>query len=225
VERAWDAGSTHGGILRAMGPWAGEKMMKRYAAGRFSSSSSSGPPPAVPSSDAASGGDNNGNHNNGNGNGNGNGASNITHAAEERKAALSPEEADVVGGYLWALTSLEGSGEHALRHLLGFGAFAHAPLGKRLEALTVPVTCVYGEKDWMDYRHAKAVAERLDALRKPVAAEDHAVIVLPNSGHFPFLEHPGAFDEALARILRQYGGGGGGVGQGADGKEGAAAAR
>lgn len=169
AERAWDAGTTHGGILRALGPWGGEQLMRRYASGRFGRSGGEG---------------------------------------------LSEGEAGVVGEYLWRLTALEGSGEHALRHLLGFGAWAHAPLGKRLEALSesVPVTFVYGKTDWMKFENAEAVARRLDALRKPSAAQDHRVIVLEGAGHFPFLEQSAAFDEALASVLRQYCGGGGNEG-------------
>jgi pimeloyl-ACP methyl ester carboxylesterase len=162
AERAWDAGTTHGGILRGLvGSWGGERLMKRYASGRFGRSGGEG---------------------------------------------LSGEEAEVVGEYLWRLTALEGSGEHALRHLLGFGAWAHAPLGKRLEALSkrVPVTFVYGEKDWMDFRHAEVAAKALDAVRKPAAEQDHRVIVLEGAGHFPFLEQPRFFDAALESVLRQY---------------------
>jgi pimeloyl-ACP methyl ester carboxylesterase len=185
AERAWDAGTTHGGILRGLGAWAGGRLMRRYASGRF----------------GAAGGE-----------------------------ALAPREAEVVGDYLFALTALEGSGEHALRHLLDFGAWAHAPLGKRLEALSarVPVSFVYGRQDWMKFEHAVAVGARLDAVRAPTAEQDHRVIVLESAGHFPFLEAPAAFDAALESVLRQYcnkvpaaaaaaagGGGGKGVAAGA----------
>lgn len=168
AERAWDDGVTHGSILRALGPFGlGEKLMRRYAGGRFS----------------AHGG------------------------------GLSSDEADAVGSYLHQITAQEGSGEHALRHLLGFGAWAHAPLGQRLEALSgVPVSFVYGQRDWMKYEHAEAVAARLDEIRPRTAEGDHEVVVLPDAGHFPFIETPRAFDDAVARILRQYQGKGAGKG-------------
>jgi pimeloyl-ACP methyl ester carboxylesterase len=204
AEGAWDAGTTHGSIIRALGPWGGEQLMRRYASGRFSSSS--GPPPA-PGGGGGAGGNSDGASSNNNNNDSGKAGG--ERASPPAPPALSPEEAGVVGSYLWELTALEGSGEHALRHILGFGAFAHAPLGKRLEALSpsVPVTFCYGSRDWMKPEHAVAAAARLDALRERVAEHDHDVIVLPDCGHFPFLEKPAAFDEAMARILRQYGGG------------------
>ncbi len=45
------------------------------------------------------------------------------------------------------------------------GAWAHAPLEKRLHDLKVPVTFIYGASDWMKPEHAVKVRRFMASVR------------------------------------------------------------
>jgi hypothetical protein len=70
----------------------------------------------------------------------------------------------------------EGSGEFALPQLLAPGAWAREPLTPAFAGLRVPVSFIYGERDWMDWRAGAAAAHvarttagvRADLVRIPV---------------------------------------------------------
>ncbi|KAG1679091.1 hypothetical protein FOA52_000446 [Chlamydomonas sp. UWO 241] len=111
--------------------------------------------------------------------------------------AMSPEEASVFHKYMYQITAAPGSGEFALRHLLAPGAWAHAPLEKRLHELKVPVTFVYGETDWMNPGHAVNVCRQLRAERAPRNKSDLRTEIIDEAGHFVMLEQPHLFNRAV----------------------------
>eukprot|EP00878_Enallax_costatus_P023828 GHUV01025380.1.p1 GENE.GHUV01025380.1~~GHUV01025380.1.p1 ORF type:complete len:414 (+),score=72.62 GHUV01025380.1:55-1296(+) len=117
---------------------------------------------------------------------------------------LDAVEQNVFKDYFYHIAAARGSGEYALRHILAPGAWAHAPLAERLHELKVPVTFIYGEHDWMNPAAGAEVAQQLDKVRAKKVASDHAVEVVPDSGHFVFLEQPQRFNAALFRTTAPY---------------------
>jgi pimeloyl-ACP methyl ester carboxylesterase len=121
-------------------------------------------------------------------------------------ADLDGPEAAAVERYFYALLAgRSGSGEHALSHLLAPFAWGRHPLSGRLHEVGVPVSLIYGERDWMDpSAGVKAAAAAKEALgrgypRPGVPAEaDLAVAILPSAGHYAFLDAPAAFAAAIA---------------------------
>ncbi|KAF6266374.1 Alpha/Beta hydrolase protein [Scenedesmus sp. NREL 46B-D3] len=117
---------------------------------------------------------------------------------------LEPDESSSFRDYFYHIAAARGSGEYALRHILAPGAWAHAPLQERLADLKVPVTVIYGEHDWMQPAAGQALAAKLDQIRPRKVASDHRVEIVPDSGHFVFLEQPQAFNAVLLRSMEPY---------------------
>ena len=87
----------------------------------------------------------------------------------------------------------KGSGEYGLGSILAPGAFARDPLINRLpDKLRCDVTFIYGDKDWMDYRHAIALKNKMGSAR---------VCKVPNAGHQLFSENSDYFNQLLSKIL------------------------
>jgi hypothetical protein len=68
---------------------------------------------------------------------------------------------------------------------------AASPQNACHRSLQVPVTFIYGEKDWMCKRAGRRVAEALAASRGSLAGSDLQVKITPAAGHFPFMNNPG----------------------------------
>ncbi|MEW5304929.1 MAG: hypothetical protein WDW36_007503 [Sanguina aurantia] len=118
---------------------------------------------------------------------------------------LTKEEAGVFGDYFYSIAAGKGSGEYALRHLLAPGAWAHTPLQHSLSGLKVPVTFIYGAHDWM--RPAYAVdlcGSLLEGGQVPKTANDLTVEIIPDAGHFAFLDQPELFNASLHKICEAY---------------------
>lgn len=130
---------------------------------------------------------------------------------------LKEEEVPLFSRYFYHIAAAPGSGEYALRHLLAPGAWAHSPMHRRLlELQGVPVTFVYGAHDWMDPNSAKVLAAELDRVRPRSVESDHAVEVLPDAGHYVFIEQPQDFNKTLLRVLAPWLGGKAGGSDGGD---------
>ncbi len=84
------------------------------------------------------------------------------------------------------------------------GAWAHAPLGERFRDLQVPVTFIYGEHDWMNPAAALQVCQEVRQERPPSMPSDLHVEVIPDAGHFVFMDQPEQFNSAMDRLLRPY---------------------
>ncbi|KAJ8906670.1 hypothetical protein NDN08_003160 [Rhodosorus marinus] len=114
--------------------------------------------------------------------------------ANYRFPSLEPSAADALGTYFAEISMLPGSGEYGMNTILQFGAWARKPLKDRLPSLTVPVSMIYGERDWMDWRLAAEVIPSMNTKA--------SVGVLEDAGHFLFLDNPSGFNQWLDKELR-----------------------
>ena len=108
---------------------------------------------------------------------------------------LDSKQLALLGTYFYHSNAADGSGEFALRFLLGPGAYAYNPIGDRLIdaarrdasdplRLVCPVTFIYGAThDWMSASAGDAVAEALKAAG--VSSSVHRV---GPAGHHVYLE-------------------------------------
>jgi len=100
--------------------------------------------------------------------------------------------------YVYTITSREGSGEYALSLLLNFAAQAKEPVGPRLLAAAqknlwkTPTTLIYGQYDWMDPAAGSALATSLKTH-----GVDAACCIVPQSGHYVFMEAVHGFSSTL----------------------------
>ena len=111
-----------------------------------------------------------------------------------RMAHLSEEERQVFHKYMYHITSASGSGEYALGVVLAPGAYARLPLRDRIPHLKdgkLPVWFIYGDRDWMDYRHAEVVREEM-------GDPDHIQVRrVAEGGHHMYLENPEGFQQVM----------------------------
>mmetsp|Transcript_351 Transcript_351/g.2758 ORF Transcript_351/g.2758 Transcript_351/m.2758 type:complete len:373 (+) Transcript_351:286-1404(+) len=99
--------------------------------------------------------------------------------------------------YMYHVLAQKGSGEHALRHLLAPGAWAHAPLQSRMDKLDIPLTFIYGQKDWMNWKAG-------DSICRSKGEENAQLYRIDKSGHYTFLDRPNDFNDVLTLILQRY---------------------
>lgn len=78
--------------------------------------------------------------------------------------------------YLLGIFLSPGSGEYAVPAMLSSGGFGRKPLTDRIEGLKIPVTFVYGDRDWMDKKAAYEIQSK--QLVKEVKVE-----ILKESSH------------------------------------------
>mmetsp|Transcript_1950 Transcript_1950/g.7603 ORF Transcript_1950/g.7603 Transcript_1950/m.7603 type:complete len:179 (-) Transcript_1950:916-1452(-) len=114
--------------------------------------------------------------------------------ANSRFPSLESSAADALGKYFAEISMLPGSGEYGMNTILQYGGWARKPLKDKLPSLTVPVSMVYGERDWMDWRVA---ADIIPSMNTKASVE-----VLEDSGHFLFLDNPSGFNQWLDKELR-----------------------
>eukprot|EP00884_Botryococcus_braunii_P004708 jgi/Botrbrau1/14238/Bobra.0381s0002.2 len=115
---------------------------------------------------------------------------------------LSVEEASRFERYFYHIMAAKGSGEFALSHLLAPFAWARHPLEGRLHELRVPVSFIYGETDWMDPKTGQRVCKAIRDSRGPLSESDLQVSIVPDAGHYPFLDQPERFLEELVEQTR-----------------------
>ncbi|RLN49076.1 hypothetical protein BBJ29_006866 [Phytophthora kernoviae] len=103
-----------------------------------------------------------------------------------------------LGDYIYNNWALKPSGERAMTTHLAPGAHAIRPLVDLLtpENVKMPLTFIYGEYDWMDYRHGQGIVERFKSADR--AADLYRV---PNGGHQMFMENPDEFSRMLINSL------------------------
>lgn len=75
---------------------------------------------------------------------------------------LTPEEVDPFERYCYQIVAARGSGEHALSHLLAPFAWPREPLEAQFANLNVPISFVYGERDWIDPNGGRRALEAYD---------------------------------------------------------------
>ena len=107
------------------------------------------------------------------------GANLVTRYSSSRFANLEKDQLKRFDEYLYHICAQPGSGEYALSRLLLPGAYARLPLSSRLSKLTMPTTFIYGDRDWMDHRHAVKAALSMKVKTK--------VAVVEEAGHHLYL--------------------------------------
>ena len=118
--------------------------------------------------------------------------------------ALSPSEEEAFANYLLHTLSGNASAELALQHLLAPGAWAKYPLLEVLPTLHVPhLAFIYGATDWMDPRAGAAALEAIKQRQPHCDIKVADLSVLPRAGHYPFINAPDAFHEAMFAALRR----------------------
>ena len=106
---------------------------------------------------------------------------------------------DALAAYFKNILGGQESAEQALAVLLAFGAQAKAPMGPRLleRPVRFPVTFVYGEYDWIDGGpFATGGGVQLSKKLKDEGVDSECIVV-PNAGHFVFLEAPRHFERVV----------------------------
>uniref|UniRef100_A0A061RJI8 Cardiolipin-specific phospholipase n=1 Tax=Tetraselmis sp. GSL018 TaxID=582737 RepID=A0A061RJI8_9CHLO len=116
------------------------------------------------------------------------------------------EEVAAFRDYQYHILAQDGSGEHALRHILQPFAWARDPLEHRMAPLRVPVTFVYGDKDWMLGIDEQAPHRALARMPPPAAPAplDRRVVAIKDSGHYLFIDRPGDFHNVLEQICKGH---------------------
>nr|CCA27382.1 cleavage induced serine protease family S33 putative [Albugo laibachii Nc14] len=112
-----------------------------------------------------------------------------------RNGAIEIQE---LADYMYQNWALKASGERLIATHLAPGALAVRPLIDELtpEKIGMPITFVYGESDWMDYRHTLEIIEKLQA--HGISASLYRV---KDSGHLPFLDNPREFNRVVIEAL------------------------
>ncbi|KAI9294028.1 alpha/beta-hydrolase [Neoconidiobolus thromboides FSU 785] len=102
---------------------------------------------------------------------------------------LPENEQALLKEYLFDIAALPGSGEYALGSILQAGAYARYPLKYRLTNIHIPITFVYGDRDWMNPDHAYKLITSLP--------DGSNLKIVPNAGHQLFLDNPTYFNSLL----------------------------
>jgi abhydrolase domain-containing protein 5 len=114
---------------------------------------------------------------------------------------LTEEEVAAFSDYMYGITSAKGSGEYALRHILMPFAFARSPLEIRMAELTVPVSFIYGESDWMDRQAGHRAIDSIKARRPTLNDGDCKLVEIRNAGHYCQIEQKNVFFKEMLGCL------------------------
>ncbi|KAH9978007.1 alpha/beta-hydrolase [Lactifluus volemus] len=119
--------------------------------------------------------------------------------SSRRFGALNEDDTRNMHNYIMNITLAKGSGEYCISHILAPGAHARMPLVDRISALTIPVSFVYGEHDWMDPRGGVTSIDNLKA-----AGNDRArMYIVPRAGHHVYLDNARAVNKLLLKELNE----------------------
>jgi cardiolipin-specific phospholipase len=115
---------------------------------------------------------------------------------------VDEQERERFARYLHAISVAPGSAEFAMNTLMYPGAWARAPLMDRLKMLSpkVPVVFLYGDHDWMNPIHAQELIQKSRAQ----GHEQMLLEIVPNSGHYLFIENPANFNEVFLHALNHH---------------------
>lgn len=106
-----------------------------------------------------------------------------------RMAIHDPSEISAMTDYFYQVSVAPRSAELSACTILESGAYAKSPLCRRLPLINVPITFVYGERDWIDVTHGRKVAEVMSVPTK--------VIVAPNAGHHLYFDNAPFFNSVV----------------------------
>ncbi|KAJ1308604.1 hypothetical protein OPQ81_004302 [Rhizoctonia solani] len=116
-----------------------------------------------------------------------------------RRFDLTEEEKRDMHDYIWHITRAKGSGEYCIAHLLAPGAHARMPLVDRINALRMPITFAYGDRDWMDPAGGKASIERLKAAGNGKSK----MYMIPDAGHHVYMDNVSAVNRLIVKELER----------------------
>lgn len=124
--------------------------------------------------------------------------------SSRRFASQSADDVRDLHSYIYGTSTLKGSGEFCISHILKPGAYARLPLIDRVDKLKIPVTFLYGDNDWMDLDGGRDAVKVLEKAGN-AAGSFH---VVPQAGHHLYLDNPevtnGIIDRAIATAPRSY---------------------
>jgi len=104
--------------------------------------------------------------------------------------------------YMYQHWQGQASGELALQAMLSPGAFAKRPLIDRIPNLepSIPITFIYGDRDWMDIRPARRIKRR---LAQDTKSADRVVrcFELEEAGHQLMIDQPDAFNDIVLKSI------------------------
>ena len=107
---------------------------------------------------------------------------------------LKDEEADQFHSYVYHISAQPGSGEYSLSTLLYPGAWAKYALHDRVHDLQVPTSFIYGREDWMDYKGAMTVVDKINPPTR--------IIVIEDAGHHLYLDNPSVFNASVLAEIK-----------------------
>lgn len=110
-----------------------------------------------------------------------------------RFSYLSDHERLLLGDYLYQISADIGSGEYALAGILSPGAWAREPLHDRLRSLAMPCHFLYGEQDWMDWRHAVGAVQSMTVKT--------SIGRVSKAGHHLYVDNPVEYNEAVLKLI------------------------
>ena len=70
--------------------------------------------------------------------------------------------------------------------------------------LQVPMTFIYGDRDWMDPRGGQRALAGARERRQPTTPGDLRLFTVPNSGHYTFVDQPEEFLQAMLTTCQPY---------------------
>ncbi|TXT13058.1 hypothetical protein VHUM_01459 [Vanrija humicola] len=124
--------------------------------------------------------------------------------SSRRFASQSPDDVRDLHSYIYGTSTLKGSGEFCISHILKPGAYARLPLIDRVDKLKIPVSFLYGDNDWMDLDGGRDAVKVLEKAGN-AAGSFH---VVPQAGHHLYLDNPevtnGIIDRAIRTAPRSY---------------------
>ncbi|PXF47975.1 1-acylglycerol-3-phosphate O-acyltransferase [Gracilariopsis chorda] len=117
---------------------------------------------------------------------------------ESRFQMQSQSAREALVDYFYHISAADAAGEHSLSTILQSGAYARDPLCDRMDALKVPTVFLYGELDWMNYRYAKSICERMSVPT--------SVHVVEGAGHHLYFDNVNAFTQVILKTCRSSAG-------------------
>lgn len=109
---------------------------------------------------------------------------------------LPDAERILLGEYLYQISADNGSGEYALSGILSPGAWAREPLHDRLRSLSMPCHFLYGDRDWMDYKHAVHASQSMTVKTSIVRVSD--------AGHHLYIDNADEYNRVVLNMLKQF---------------------
>jgi len=116
----------------------------------------------------------------------------------EESVTNKPEFAE----YMYQHWQGKASGELALQAMLSpgpYGGYAKRPLIDRIPALepNIPITFIYGDRDWMDNRPAQQIKRRLAQQAGRVVR----CFELEGAGHQLMIDQPESFNDIVLKVI------------------------